>query len=74
MLIYAPRSTVTFSNHTSIVGAVAAKQVQMQNNTTITFDGRADNVVVNNLLPHFERQQYTECRVTSTGLLPDADC
>src|SRR6185312_6786361 len=56
VLIYAPKSTVTFSNHTSIVGAVAAKQVQMQNNTTITFDGRADNVVVNNLLPHFERQ------------------
>jgi hypothetical protein len=74
MLIYAPRSTVTFANHTSIVGAVAAKQVNMDNNTTIRWDRRSDGVTVDNLLPHYDRQSYVECSAQSTSLLPDADC
>src|SRR6185295_958390 len=75
VLIYAPRSTVSFSNHTSVLGAVAAKKVTMDNNTTITWDQRSNDITVDNLLPHFVRQSYTECSVTATsGLLPDSDC
>jgi hypothetical protein len=74
MLIYAPRSTVSFSNHTSIVGAVAAKKVQMLNNTKITWDRRADDTTIDNLLPHFDRQRYVECSVVGTAAAPDSNC
>jgi Tfp pilus assembly protein PilX len=74
VLIYAPLSTVSFNNHTSIVGAVAAKQVQMDNNTAITWDRRSNDITVDNLLPHYQRQMYSECSATASGLLPDSDC
>jgi hypothetical protein len=73
MLIYAPRSTVSFLNHTRIVGAVAAKQVQMANNTTIIWDRRSDDITIDDLLPHYDRQSYVECAAVATGP-PDSAC
>jgi hypothetical protein len=74
MLIYAPRSSVSFSNRTHIVGAVAAKSVRMDNNTTIVWNALADNVTVNNLLPFYSRQSYAECTAQAAGSVPDAGC
>src|SRR5205807_180831 len=37
MIIYAPQSSVSLENHTTIVGAIAAKTVSLQNNTGITY-------------------------------------
>jgi Tfp pilus assembly protein PilX len=74
MLIYAPESTVTFSNHTHIVGAVAAKSVVLQNNTEIKSHERVGGISVDGLKPLFQRQSWTECTVTNSGPTPDAGC
>lgn len=74
VLIYAPQSTVSFTNHTHIVGAVAAKNVLMQSNTAVIWDQRADDVTVNNLLPLYQRQSYVECTTTTSGSAPDSGC
>jgi hypothetical protein len=74
MLVYAPQSDVLFSNHTSIVGAVAAKSVQLENNTEIRWHERVGDITVDGLKPLFQRQSWNECTVVNQGATPDAGC
>jgi hypothetical protein len=74
MVIYAPQTEVTFTNHTHIVGAVAAKSVMLENNTEIRWHERVGDISVDGLKPLFQRQNWTECTVTNSGATPDAGC
>jgi hypothetical protein len=74
MVIYAPQSDVTLSNHTHFDGAVAAKSVVLQNNTEINFDEGIGGITVDGLKPLFKRQSWTECTVNNPGSAPDAGC
>lgn len=74
MVIYAPQSDVTLSNHTHFVGAVAAKSVVLQNNTEIKSDQSIGGISVDGLKPLFRRQNWTECTVKNPGSAPDAGC
>ena len=74
MLIYAPRSDVRLSNHTHIVGAVAAKSVVLENNTEIKWHEKVGGISVDGLKPLFQRQNWTECTVANASAVPDAGC
>jgi hypothetical protein len=74
MLIYAPQSSVSFENYTSITGAVAAKKVSLENNTSVIWHESADDVTIDGLLPLFRRQAWVECTTNVTGTAPDAGC
>jgi hypothetical protein len=74
MIIYAPQSTVLLQNHTSIIGAIAAKAVTLQNNTGVIYNGLIDNLTVDGLLPLFRRQTWLECATRQPGSAPDSGC
>jgi hypothetical protein len=73
MLIYAPRSTVRLQNAVSLVGAIAAKSVVIQNSATVTFDVNAD-VPIDNLEPLYRRQSWVECTASTTSSVVDSGC
>jgi hypothetical protein len=74
MVIYAPQSDVTLSNHTHFIGAVAAKSVVLQNNTEIKSHESIGGISVDGLKPLFKRQSWTECTSRNPGAAPDAGC
>jgi Tfp pilus assembly protein PilX len=73
MGIYAPYSTVNFSNSINLVGAVLAKQVLASNNITITYDPLILQLVED---PQYlyRRTQYLECTNVATSTSPDSGC
>jgi hypothetical protein len=74
MLIYAPKSTVLIQNYTNIFGAIAAKSVQLQNNTKVTWHEKAGDVTVDDLFPLYQRQDWKECEAKQPGSVPDSGC
>jgi hypothetical protein len=73
MAIYAPYSLVTLENNTDLVGAIAAGQVFLQNNSKVTADSRTGGIgsAATSLL--YRRQSWVEC-TTSSGATPDGGC
>jgi hypothetical protein len=75
MTVYAPNSSVSYENHTGFVGAVAARQVSMRNNSAITYDSRAGSIVSGTTpLPVYQRQSWVECSRAGSGGAPDSAC
>jgi hypothetical protein len=75
MTIYAPNSAVTYDNQSEFLGAVAARQVSMRNNSGITYDARAGSIVSGTTpLPVYQRQSWVECARTRGSGAPDAGC
>ena len=74
LTLYAPQSTVTLQNGTTIVGAIAAKGVLMQNSSHIIWDDRVNNITLDSVQPLYRRQAYVECTPTPTGPEPDSGC
>jgi hypothetical protein len=74
LVIYAPRSTVSFQNNQNIVGAVAAQTVQMQNSARVRYHQSVGDVTVDGLRPLYRRQSWVECTAQGTGAVPDVGC
>src|SRR5919109_2794332 len=74
MALYAPNSYVVLQNNTYIVGAIAAGQVFLQNNSRVVADGRTDGIGNDNTVPLFKLQRWSECTSKPTGSAPDAGC
>jgi hypothetical protein len=74
MVVYAPNSTVAMTNHLEIVGALAGKTVQMQNNTTLTYHQRVEDVSTGSTMRVYNNEDYVECTVEPTGTAYDSGC
>jgi hypothetical protein len=74
LVIYAPRSSVTVSNQTNIVGAIAGKQASIDNNSSITWHDKVAQLRTGSLLSIFKRQRWIECATQPSGSAPDSGC
>jgi type II secretory pathway pseudopilin PulG len=74
LAVYAPNSTVSLENNQSIVGALAGKLVQMQNNTRLTYHERIGDIATGSSIRVYRSQDYIECTTVPTGAAPDAGC
>jgi hypothetical protein len=75
MIVYAPRSIVELANTSSILGAVAAKDVRILPNASIVYDPRVALLTLDDVLPQYFRQSWVECRVARTdAAVPDSGC
>ena len=74
MAVYAPNSTVTMQNNLSLMGALAGKQVHLQNNTQLTYHERVDDIATGSSIRVYQAESYVECTVTPTGPAADAGC
>jgi Tfp pilus assembly protein PilX len=75
MVVYAPNSDVTFDNHNTFLGAIAGKTVSIHNNSTITYDSRAQLVAAGDVpLQIYNRLSWVECTPAQTGSTPDSGC
>ena len=74
MAVYAPNSTVTVQNNLSLVGALAGKQVHMQNNSQLTYHERIADIATGSSIRVYQAESYVECTVTPTGPLADSGC
>ncbi len=74
MVLYAPDSTFKIRNHGLLIGAVAAKQVSLQNNSEIRYDPSAGEISSGAPpLQIYSRQSWVECS-TAGGATPNANC
>jgi hypothetical protein len=71
--IYAPYSTVALENANAIIGAVAAKQVTLEDTARIQWHPSAD-ITLDDLTPLFKRTSWVECTPKPTGSAPDSGC
>jgi Tfp pilus assembly protein PilX len=75
MVIYAPNSFVMLQNDAAIIGAVAAKQVEMKNEASITWDDRVDGITTGAAgASVYKRNSWVECTSEKTGAAPDSGC
>jgi type II secretory pathway pseudopilin PulG len=74
VVIYAPRSTVTMTNQTRLVGAIAGKRASIDNNSSITWNDEVAKLKTKSLLDVFRRQRWSECTAEPPGPTPDAGC
>jgi hypothetical protein len=72
--IYAPYSTVFLSNSVSITGAVAAESVPIQNNSSITYDPRVDNITGGGIPVYRSTQKWVECTSAPPGAAVNSGC
>jgi hypothetical protein len=74
MAVYAPNSTVTMQNNITLVGALAGKLVQLQNNTQLIYHERIDDIASGSSIRVYQDQDYVECGLVTTGTAPDEGC
>ncbi len=74
MAVYAPTSTISMSNHLDLIGAVAAKTVLMQNNTSLTYHERIGDVSTGSSMRVYNDEDYVECTMEPTGATHDSGC
>ncbi len=73
MTIYAPNSEVHFDSNTDFVGAISAKEVSFDSNTTVTWDDAAANVQTPVVFPILREGVYRECSPPATPVAgPDS--
>jgi hypothetical protein len=75
MAIYAPNSTVDYTNDLDWKGVLMAKNITIKNNATISYDDRVADLKVPNSTRLFEPNNYRECAndpTTSTD--PSSGC
>jgi hypothetical protein len=74
MVVYAPDSTVSMTNHLDVVGAVAAKTFQMQNNTSLTYHERVGDITQGSTIRVYNAEDYVECTTEQTDPTYDSGC
>jgi Tfp pilus assembly protein PilX len=75
MTIYAPNSTILFENPTTMTGALAAKQILLQNSVELTYDERVRGIVSLNSAQLFQLDAgFQECTAVPTSSEPDSGC
>jgi hypothetical protein len=71
--VYAPTSTLTIANNAGTWGAVAANQINVANNGTLTGDPNATNITTSGGGVFF-RTAWRECLATATTSDPGSGC
>ena len=74
MAVYAPSSAINVANNIHIVGALAGKSLQMQNNTSLTYHERIGDVSTGSTMRVYNHQDYVECTIEPTGSAYDSGC
>jgi hypothetical protein len=74
MAIYAPQSTFSMKNNTGIVGAVAAKSIQLTNSTQIVYDNRTGDITATDQARVYKNPEWVECTSAPTGAAVDSGC
>jgi hypothetical protein len=72
IVIYAPRSTALLKNSQNFAGAIAAKQVVLQNSSRIA--AQPVHFTIGEHLRVHQRQSWAECVVEQSGSEPDDGC
>jgi hypothetical protein len=74
MAIYAPNSTVTLRNNVRMTGAIAARQLALQNNASLTYHDRIADITSGSLLRLYRTADYRECSNDQTTSEVDSGC
>jgi hypothetical protein len=74
MAIYAPNSTVTLRNNVRMTGAIAARQLVLQNNATLTYHDRIADITSGSLLRLYRTAEYRECSNNQETSEIDSGC
>jgi len=74
MALYAPSSTVRLQNSVHITGAVAAKQVEIQNSARITWHESIGEITSGSPVRLFKPEHYIECTAVPPTAAPNSGC
>jgi hypothetical protein len=74
MSVYAPNSTVTMRNNTSLVGAIAARSLVLQNNATLTYSDRIADITSGSMVRLYRTAEYRECSSGQVASEVDSGC
>jgi hypothetical protein len=74
MSVYAPNSTVTMRNHTRLVGAVAARQLVLQNNASLIYSERIGDITSGSMVRLYRDAEYHECSNDQATTAVDSGC
>jgi len=74
MAVYAPNSTISMTNNLHLVGALAGKTLQMQNNTSLTYHERIGDISTGSSMRVYNDEAYVECTVEPTDSAHDSGC
>lgn len=75
MTIYAPWSMVKLGNYTDFTGAIAAKKVEIGQNSSITYSPDAGQLQTENtVFPLYRSRQYRECATPTASSSPTEGC
>jgi hypothetical protein len=74
MAVYAPNSTVTLRNNVRMTGAVAARQLVLQNNASLTYHDRIADITSGSLIRLYRSAEYRECSNDQETSEVDSGC
>lgn len=72
-VIYAPKSHLEMDSNSRYCGAVAAKSIHLDSNSSIVSSSATDNFQVPGAAPHYVAKTFIECSPTTTST-PSANC
>ena len=74
VIVYAPNSTVTLRNNVRLTGAIAARQLVLQNNASLTYHERIADITSGSLLRLYRTAEYRECSNDQATSAIDSGC
>jgi type II secretory pathway pseudopilin PulG len=74
MSIYAPYSMIWLHNSVHLKGALAAKSIPMENDSSITFDPRESSITGGIVSVYRSSRKWIECSSSPTGPALDSGC
>jgi hypothetical protein len=74
MALYAPNSTVTLRNNVRLTGAIAARQLVLQNNASLTYHQRIADITSGSMIRLYRVAQYRECSNDQVTTAVDSGC
>lgn len=74
MAIYAPYSTVTMRNNVGLTGAIAARQLVLQNNASLTYHDRIGDITTGSSVRLYRGEEYVECSNAPPTAAIDSGC
>jgi hypothetical protein len=74
MAVYAPYSTIRIKGLAHLSGAIASKNIDLQNSAVITYHERIADITTGNPLRLYRPEHYLECTAVPTGAAPDSGC
>jgi type II secretory pathway pseudopilin PulG len=72
--LYAPYSTVSLRNNVRITGTIAARQLELSNSATLTYDSRIEDITTGSPLRLYRGELYKECANDQVGSVVDSAC